>query len=244
MNVQFYINTSPSIKVNKILTAVGGERACDIMGTVDVMNPVIIVKGTVDSSINYMKIGTPLDRYYFITDITYTTAGSVIITGHVDVLRTYKGFLENTTLNYVRGAGNINEVEDTSYPIGDYVRSITWPLNGWNNDFLKNEAGNTNRHYVLRVAAGAEAQGGEDVFLSVGQYFILSDNTGTNLFRVDLDTSATPPSPSITWISASSSTAYQWIDIADIVEILDSTSSSLGQYKFMNQGQFAYIVPA
>ena len=242
MNVQFYINTSPSIKVNKTLTVVGGERACDIMGTVDVMNPTIIVKGTVDSSINYMKIGTPLDRYYFVTDITYTTAGSVIVTGHVDVLRTYKGFLENTTLNYVRGAGNINEVEDTSYPIGDYVRSITWPLKGWNNGFLTNEAGDINRHYVLRVAAGAEAQGGEDVFLSIGQYFILTDDTGTNLFRVDLSTT-TPPAPLITWVATSSSTAYQWVDIADIVEIIDSSSSSLGQYKFMNQGQFAYIVP-
>ena len=243
MQVTFYINTSPSIKVNKNLQ-VAITRDCDIIGQVDVCNPAIIVTGNVPSEYNYMHIGEPLNRYYFITAIDYTIAHKVVVTGHVDVLRTYHGFIEQTTLNYVRGAGDINEMDDSSYPLGDYVKQLTYAMNGWNSSFLKNEAGDNARHFILRVAAGRDVGQGEEVYLTVGQFFILEDEGGTNLFRVDLDTSATPPAPSITWISSSSSTAYQWVNGDDTVEILDDTQSSLGTYKFMNQGQFAYIVPA
>lgn len=247
MQVHFYINTSPTIKVDKKLDEISETpdiRECDIMGAVDVVNPVIIVKGHVDSAVNYMRIGEPLNRYYFITAMDYTIAGKVIISGHVDVLRTYRGFLEATTLNYIRGAGDVNEMDDSSYPLGDYVRSLTYEMEGWGSGFLRNEGGNTNRHYILRVAAGRDVAQGEEVYLTVGQYFILEDAGGTNLFRVDLDTSVTPPTPSIHWMNASSSTAYQWINGDDTIEILDDAQASLGTYKIMNQGQFAYIVPA
>ena len=244
MRLVLFNSAEPTIKLNKTnMTQVGSTNASpDPTGPVSKTDPVFICdKDTVPMSANYLYC-EEYGRYYFIVDITYSIAKTATITCHVDLLNTYKNRISETVFNFVRGASDINEVEDTSYPIGDYVRTITWPLEGWNNNFLKNEAGNSARHYVLRVAAGAEAQGGEDVFLSVGQYFILTDASGTNLFRVDLDSSLTPPAPSITWIQASASTAYQWIDGQDIVEILDSTSASLGQYKFMNQGQFAYIV--
>lgn len=168
MNVQFYINTSPSIKVNKTLTAEGSERACDIIGTVDVMNPTIVVKGSVDSSINYMKIGSPLDRYYFITAMDYTTAGSVIITGHVDVLRTYKGFLEQTTLNYCRGSGDITEMDDASYPISDYMIQQYFPLGNWTDIFHNSGSG---RQFLLRTIKGSGADIGSVYQLNVGGAF-------------------------------------------------------------------------
>lgn len=242
MQVYFYNNTSPTIKINKTLSQIGAVRDCDIMGAVDVVNPVIIVRGHVSSEANYMRIGEPLNRYYFITAIDYTTAGKVIISGHVDVLYTYRSLIGSQTLNYVRGAGDINEMDDSSYPLGDYVRSLTYAMEGWNSSFLKNEGGDTNRHYILRVAAGRDVSTSEQVYLTVGQFFILEDGGGTNLFKVNLDTSQTPPTPSIQWIGPSNSTAYQWINGDDIIEILDDAQASLGTYRIMNQGQFAYIV--
>lgn len=151
MNVQFYINTSPTIKVSKSLTAVGTQRTCDIMGNIDVVNPVIIVKGTVDSSVNYMIIGEPLNRRYFVTAMDYTTAGKVIIAGHCDVLSTYHGFLENTTLNYVRGAGDLTEMDDSSYPVSDYLVEQYFPMSDWIDIFTNLGSG---RQYLLRTICG------------------------------------------------------------------------------------------
>lgn len=167
MNVQFYINSSPSIKLDKSLTAQGTQRTCDIMGAIDVINPVIVVKGTVDSNINYMQIGAPLNRYYFITAMDYTIAGKVVITGHVDVLKTYKSLIEGTTLNYIRGAGDINEMDDSSYPISDYMVQQYFPMDNWT-DIFSNEG--SGRHYLLRTICG-EAEVHNTVTMTVDQVF-------------------------------------------------------------------------
>lgn len=127
MEVEFYVNKSPTIKVNKDL----GEAAVktisvDIPNDVDVVNPVLIIddshnQGILPSEVNYMECGEPLNRKYFITAMDYTNAKRVIVAGHVDVLSTYSSLLETTTLNYVRGAGDPTEMDDASYPISDYM---------------------------------------------------------------------------------------------------------------------------
>lgn len=153
MQVTFYINTSPTIKVDKNLLSAGDNsiRQCDIMGAVDVVNPVIVVKGTVNSSANYMVIGEPLNRSYFITAMDFTTAGKVIISGHVDVLSTYHSLLEDTTLNYIRGARDLNEMDDSSYPISDYLIEQYFPMSNWT-DIFSNRG--SDRQYLLRTIRG------------------------------------------------------------------------------------------
>lgn len=157
MQVTFYINTSPTIKVNKDLSSAGDNsiRQCDIMGAVDVVNPVIVVKGTVNSSANYMVIGEPLNRSYFITAMDFTTAGKVIISGHVDVLSTYHSLLEDTTLNYIRGAGDLNEMDDSSYPVSDYLVEQYFPISDWTDIFSNRGNG---RQYLLRTISGNPKQ--------------------------------------------------------------------------------------
>jgi LPXTG-motif cell wall-anchored protein len=85
MEVKFYVNKSPTIKVSKDL----GEAAVktisvDIPDSVDVVNPVLIIddshnEGILPSEVNYMECGAPLNRKYFITAMDYTNAKRVII---------------------------------------------------------------------------------------------------------------------------------------------------------------------
>lgn len=152
MEVQFYKNSSPTIKLSKTLAQVGSPRTCDIIGAVDVVNPTIIVEGTVDSSVNYMTVGAPLNRSYFITAIDYSIAGQVIISAHCDVLSTFHSFVENTKLNFTRGAARIGEIEDGSYPIADTLKVVRYPFTDWDSTFFTNSS--EGQRYLLRIADG------------------------------------------------------------------------------------------
>lgn len=151
MEVNFYNNSSPSTKISKSLTASGTSRSCSIMGQVDVVNPTIIVDGPVPSNVNYMVIGAPLNRAYFITAMDYTIAKTTIIAGHSDVLSNCKTLLKETTLNYVRGAGDLTEMADSSYPISDYLIQQYFPLDNWTDIFSNKGSG---RQYLLRTIRG------------------------------------------------------------------------------------------
>lgn len=181
MDVSFYINTSPTIKVSKTL----GEAAVktisvDIPDNVDVVNPVLIIddshnNGILPSEVNYMVCGAPLSRKYFITAMDYTNAKRVIVAGHVDVLSTYSSLLETTTLNYVRGAGDPTEMDDVSYPISDYMIEQYFPMTTWDDIF---DAGGDRRRYLLRtVSAEPDALVYKD--LTNGNVFWDSNRTTT-----------------------------------------------------------------
>lgn len=153
MEVSFYINTSPTIKVSKTLGEAVKTVNVDIPDNVDVVNPVLIIDDTkntdiLPSEVNYMVCGAPLSRKYFITAMDYTNAKRVIVAGHVDVLSTYSGFLENTVLNYIRGAGTLTEMDDVSYPISDYMVEQYFPMETWDDIF--SNAG-TGKRYLLRT---------------------------------------------------------------------------------------------
>jgi len=140
MNVSFYINTSPTIKVSKTLGEAVKTITIDIPENVDVVNPVLIIddsnnEGILSSEVNYMECGAPLSRKYFITAMDYTNAKRVIVAGHVDVLSTYGNLLETTTLNYVRGSGDPTEMDDVSYPISDYLIQQYFPMTTWTDIF-------------------------------------------------------------------------------------------------------------
>ena len=172
MNVSFYINKSPTIKVNKDLGEAVKTVNVDIPDNVDVVNPVLIIDDSYNESIlpsevNYMVCGEPLSRKYFITAMDYTNAKRVIVAGHVDVLSTYSDRLTTTTLNYVRGAGDPTEMDDASYPISDYLIQQYFPMTTWDDIFT---AGGSGRQYLLRTVSG-NAEEPIYVDLSVGNVF-------------------------------------------------------------------------
>ena len=153
MQVTFYIQTSPSNKVNKTLGTV--IKTCPTLpnpdGPIDVINPVFLIDGPLDSSVNYFYVDAPLYRYYFVTALDFRIANKVMVTGHVDVLMTYRNFLRSNILNYCRGAGDINEMDDSSYPISDYMIEQYFPLKNWTPIFSKR---GSDRQYLLRTVKG------------------------------------------------------------------------------------------
>lgn len=151
MEVKFYNNSSPSTKISKELGTAVLTTTCEIMGQVDVVNPTIIVKGPVPSNVNYMVIGAPLNRAYFITAMDYTIAKTTIIAGHSDVISNCKTLLKETTLNYVRGAGDLTEMADSSYPISDYLIQQYFPLDNWTDIFSNKASG---RQFLFRTIRG------------------------------------------------------------------------------------------
>ena len=91
LTVTLYNNLSPVEKIGKDLQSGVSITGCTLKDSTSVMQPVIIVKSS-NSGIptyNYMYIAE-LQRYYFIDDITSVHNGIWEISGHVDVLETYK----------------------------------------------------------------------------------------------------------------------------------------------------------
>ena len=169
MEVNFYVNKSPTIKVDKTLERVGeGAVNCDIWGDIDLINPVIIVDHgqNVPSTANYMVCGAPLNRSYFISAIDHTIARTAVIAGHCDVLSTFKDKIKAATFNFVKGAPSINEIEDSSYPLGDALTVERFNFSNWDNNFFSNS--DDGQRYLLRVADGKAREWDYAIDLQIG----------------------------------------------------------------------------
>lgn len=94
MTVYFY---SMNLQINKVDKTLGTPttKTCTIKDNLDVLNPVIELD--FDSNIltkNYMYIAD-LGRYYFINSIDIINH-TIVVTGHVDVLKTYSSDIKNS----------------------------------------------------------------------------------------------------------------------------------------------------
>lgn len=169
MEVNFYVNKSPTIKIDKTLERVGPDAVdCDIYGDIDLINPVIIVAHgqNVPATANYMVCGAPLNRSYFISAIDHTIAKSAVIAGHCDVLSTFKEKIKAATFNFVKGASSINEIEDSSYPLGDALIVERFNFSNWDNNFFSNS--DDGQRYLLRVADGRAREWDYTIDLQIG----------------------------------------------------------------------------
>ena len=173
MEVNFYVNKSPTIKVDKTLELVGtGTVDCDIMGDIDLINPVIIVAHgqNVPAAANYMVCGAPLNRSYFISAIDHTIAKTAVIAGHCDVLSTFKDKIKAATFNFIKGAPSINEIEDSSYPLGDVLTVERFNFSNWDNSFFSNS--DDGQRYLLRVADGRAREWDYTIDLQIGNQIL------------------------------------------------------------------------
>lgn len=153
MVITFYNMTSPSIKINKTLGSplktTNASPQPD--GPVNVVDPVLIVDcSSLPSNANYFTVGAPLNRSYFLVSIEYTTAKTAIVYGHSDVLSNFAGSLG--TMNFVRGAGSLTEMDDASYPISDYMVEEYFPMTTWTDIFGAEGSG---RKYLLRTVCSS-----------------------------------------------------------------------------------------
>lgn len=153
MQIIFYNMTSPAIKIEKTLGDPLGtcEAKPEPTGPINIVDPVVVVdKSKVPSNANYARIEA-LGRYYFITGIDWTIAKTAIVYLHSDVLSNFAGQLG--TMNFVRGAASVGEIEDGSYPLGDYLKVERFSFSNWSSNFFTNSS--ADNRYLLRVADGA-----------------------------------------------------------------------------------------
>lgn len=96
MNIKIYTNTSENNKLNKSLTSLL-DATCNLKRDTTLTDPVLELVGVPFSSLknaNYMYI-PDFGRYYFISNISYNSGGIAVVTGHVDVLMSFKTQLSN-----------------------------------------------------------------------------------------------------------------------------------------------------
>lgn len=172
MTINFYNQSSPTNKINKVLGNSIGTCVIDNIHDINVIDPVFIIKsdalgGSLSNlaKANYVVAGAPFNRSYFITGVDFSTAKTAIVYCHCDVLSTYAGSLG--TLNFTRGENDLTEVEDTYYPISDYIMEQHYYFNGWA-DNLRNSDNLV--QYILRTVA-TEPEGFIAVSLNDGDAF-------------------------------------------------------------------------
>lgn len=89
-DISFYVNSSEKNKVDKTLTLINTISGV-LNESSSIIDPVIVIEGDLSAftGCNYMSIET-FGRSYFVNNIRSISNSLIEISGHVDVLSTYK----------------------------------------------------------------------------------------------------------------------------------------------------------
>lgn len=107
---------------------------------------------TIISDVNYMYVGAPFNRYYYIVDRKITTGGRFILTGAVDVLMSFGGDIRALNALLIRTEEGSDYTPDGAFPLYPYKNIKVAELEG--GDFNITTATGLNYNYVLNVAGG------------------------------------------------------------------------------------------
>lgn len=146
ISVKLMHNSSPVEKIGKNLDA-GTEFTCDLKADTSVLKPTLILQSASSlAGFNYMYI-PDFNRYYFIDDIVSKNNVIWEVSGHVDVLQTYKaGILSNTAVLRRQQNKYNTYLNDDKWPVYTYDDVITFAFT--NGGFKKS------LEYLLVVAGG------------------------------------------------------------------------------------------
>ena len=125
MTVNFMVNSSPEIYVNKTVS-ISKQVDCNLKGEVDILHPTLIVKDVKIGSCNYMQIPDFNNRYYYIDSVITRNNGILEISGRVDVLMSHK--TEILALGGIVSRQEVlynAELKDTDYTALNYRRVQT-----------------------------------------------------------------------------------------------------------------------
>ena len=146
LTVNFYTNSSENYRVDKTIT-LQATADCLLKEATSVENPVIIINsGSNISGFNYMYI-QDFGRYYFITDIVSVRNGVWEVSGHVDVLMTYRSGIKACQATCKRQENLFNMyLDDPEFKTYNNADIVTKALTGG--------ALNKNMSYILVTAGG------------------------------------------------------------------------------------------
>lgn len=115
ISIQLYNCSSEPNAIEKNLDAIGDPLVGVFRDATSVLNPSIDIESN-QINANYMHIGSPVNRWYFIDEIIAVRTNLVTIKGHVDVLQTYKEDILN-----VKGIVRRNAEEFTKYIVDEKI---------------------------------------------------------------------------------------------------------------------------
>lgn len=116
MTIQFYNNSSDIRVLNKNLTAVGTEQTANFTDVVNYDDPVL--KLDMDETLlgaNYFYV-KEWGKYYYIRSKDIIDGNFLYVTGHIDVLMSFKSAILNSQVIAQRSGSNAN-----AYIVDDYV---------------------------------------------------------------------------------------------------------------------------
>lgn len=115
--VVLYTNSSSTRVVDKQLTAILSVSG-SLRDGASVLDPEILIETDLSDTqlgaINYMYVQA-FHRYYFVTDMRMETTGLWLISGHVDVLMTYREQIRNQNAIVARQEGVYNMYLDDGW---------------------------------------------------------------------------------------------------------------------------------
>lgn len=127
ITVTFYNNSADVRVVDKTASLTQlKQKTCYPVSGCNILNPSI--KIDYDSDVmgaNYMIIGAPFNRAYFITDMAMDVGQSMTVAGSVDVLHTYSAQIKASTAQVVRSESTKTTMQvDSELPIDPKRYSI------------------------------------------------------------------------------------------------------------------------
>lgn len=142
-----YINSSDTRYLEKNLTKIS-DVSIILKDDTSIANPTIILSGSAfDSRCNYIYIDT-FDRYYTITDKTYSKQ-KYILTLSRDSKSSFINELKNCKCIAYRSTNKLNSyLNDSKYPVLEYTKSYA-------HKFKDGQTFSKSLTYVLTIAGGA-----------------------------------------------------------------------------------------
>ena len=126
----------------------------------DILNPTFILNyNSSYASCNYIVVGTPFNRSYFITDMKIDIGKKIEISCAVDVLGTYWNQIKENTVNVIRQE-NLKEpyLPDDQYKIYTDFQNYTYlPSNEDIQNLLADETG---KNYIISYVGARRTSGG------------------------------------------------------------------------------------
>ena len=131
MRVKLFKITDDSRKVHKTIGE-GYEITAHIYNDMDILNPSLLLTYTTSVPFDYNQIFIPLTkRYYYINSATLKKGQGVLITCHVDVLKSYDSEIDNLQAYVLRQENKYNAY------LPDNLIPLTAKTNYFNKSFGK-----------------------------------------------------------------------------------------------------------
>lgn len=152
-SVILYKNNSDSIVVNKSLNKVAEFTNVRFTDDVDIVKPIMIIKGS-EAVLNSNYLYCPeLKRYYYITSVNITSGDMCEVLCDVDVLMSFKNDILNSTQNIVRQANDYQQyMKDgkvqTRCEVLPVLKYFNPPKDGW---ILESDINDTAYTFVLNA---------------------------------------------------------------------------------------------